>query len=443
MIRPLSLPRNIYGRAALLSLFLLAVPALLGRTPIELSLNHGDGRYGPNETAIISVTIAPEVLEAHPWHGTVSWQRNWSGEPLSRPWIATDPEIHFPLDDEKPGQIVVTVTLQAGDDPSVTHRSTIGFLCLPEAIELSTKEPRDFDEFWNEQKKRWRGLRQEVVLRPVDSPSEGVSCWDLTINLEGETPVSGYLALPGDPAAKSLPAILYVHGAGVRSASLVTAANAARLGFAALDINAHGLPNGMANEFYQEKNSGELSGYRQQGADSRETWYFRTMYLRVVTALDYLCSLPEWNGHDLVLHGSSQGGGQALAGAGLDSRVTVVAASVPALCDLTGKTSERKPGWPQPGEAAGLEASRRTRILETVPYFDGGIFARRIEAPVILSLGLVDSVCPAVGVQATLNNLAGPALVLYRPTMGHAFPTDIKKAFDKFILERVALPSAR
>src|SRR5690606_27496946 len=111
----------------------------------------------------------------------------------------------------------------------------------------------------------------------------------------------------------------------------------------------HGLPNGLPNEFYQDKNSGELSGYRQQGVESRETWYFRTMYLRVVSALDYLCSLPEWNGHDLALWGSSQGGGQALAGAGLDPRVTVVAASVPALCDLTGKPSLRKPGWPQPG----------------------------------------------------------------------------------------------
>lgn len=427
----------------LLTVFLLPVLKVLGTPPIALSLNDADGLNTTNETAVISVAVAPEILEERSWSGNVSWQRNWAGETHSRPWSPEEPHLRFPLEGETPGQIVVTVSLVADDAPSITHQQKIGFLYRPDAIELSTPEPPDFDAFWDEQKKRWRGLGQEIILRPVDSPREGVSCWDLTIRLKNETPVSGYLSLPQEATAETLPAILYVHGAGVRSSSLSTSANAAALGFLALDINAHGLPNGMTAEFYQDKSATDLANYRHQGADSRDDWYFRAMYLRVVTALDYLCARPEWNGRDLVLRGSSQGGGQALAGAGLDPRVTLVAASVPALCDLTGDPGKRKPGWPQPGEPRHLDRERRSQILQTVGYFDGGNFARRIKAPVILSLGLADPTCPAVGIQATLNNLAGPARALYRPTMTHAYPAEIAQAFDAFILERVTLPSSR
>jgi len=421
-------------------LFLTAVAAL-SANPLTLSLDQPDGRYyNPDEKVLLDIEIDAELLAERDWDKKISWQRNWVGEveeqALENHFFA------FPLKDEKPGQVLLTVSLTAKDDPSVTHKSSIGFLFQPEAIALSTPEPEDFDSFWEEQKESWRAKKQEISLTPVESPIEGISAWDLQIAIEGEVPVSGYLAIPENASEKSLPAILYTHGAGVRSSILSTAVRAANNGFLALDINAHGLPNGQSAEFYNDKATGELNGYPRHGFDSREDWYFRKMYLRVVTALDYLTSRPEWNGEDLVTYGSSQGGGQALAGAGLDDRVTVVAASVPALCDLTGQEDQRKPGWPQPGQVHTLDDAARENVLEAVGYFDGGIFARRIRVPVILSLGLADPVCPAVGIQATLNNLAGTAEAIYRPTMGHAFPAELRELFEDFIFKYVALPGA-
>ncbi|NMA46826.1 MAG: hypothetical protein GX945_09725, partial [Lentisphaerae bacterium] len=66
-------------------------------------------------------------------------------------------------------------------------------------------------------------------------------------------------------------------------------------------------------------------------------------YLRVMRSLDFVKTLPEWNGRDLIVVGSSQGGGQAIAAAGLDPQVTLCVAAVPALSDHAGTLATPPP----------------------------------------------------------------------------------------------------
>src|SRR5207237_1347568 len=103
----------------------------------------------------------------------------------------------------------------------------------------------------------------------------------------GGKPVSGYFARPKNAEPKSLPAVLFVHGAGVRTSSLGTAMSEAHRGRLALDLNAHGIPNGQPPEFYASLSESDLKQYSQQGRDGRETIYFRGMYLRLIRAIDF------------------------------------------------------------------------------------------------------------------------------------------------------------
>ena len=48
-----------------------------------------------------------------------------------------------------------------------------------------------------------------------------------------------------------------------------------------------------------------------------ETSYFRGMILRLIRALQYTKSLPEWDGKNLEVSGKSQGGAFAILGAGI------------------------------------------------------------------------------------------------------------------------------
>ena len=81
------------------------------------------------------------------------------------------------------------------------------------------------------------------VVTMIVSTAAGVAAFDLQADAVG-APVSGYCARPEGARPKSLPIILTVHGAGVRSSSLGGTAGWAKRGFLALDINAHGIPNG-------------------------------------------------------------------------------------------------------------------------------------------------------------------------------------------------------
>jgi hypothetical protein len=74
---------------------------------------------------------------------------------------------------------------------------------------------------------------------------------------------------------------------------------------------------------------------------------FLGMFPRLVRAIDFLTSQPEWDGCVVIVFGSSQWGAQVIVAAGLDPRVTFFAAGIPAMCDHIGILAGRVNGWPK------------------------------------------------------------------------------------------------
>ncbi|MCC6508182.1 MAG: acetylxylan esterase [Pirellulaceae bacterium] len=336
-----------------------------------------------------------------------------------------------------------TVTLTKGKATLTGALAKPGFLMLkatmgkatalaaaavdPTAIQPSMPIPDDFDDFWSAQKSALAAVPRKSQLTAVKSPVAGVVVHDVQVDCLG-APVSGYLGRPENAKPKSLPAILFVHGAGVGSSSLGSANWATHgNGMLTLDINAHGLPNGRPAEFYKQLADGELKDYRSRGRTNRDDVYFKGMFLRLVRAIDFLTSQPEWNGQHLIVYGSSQGGYQALVAAGLDQRVTFICAGVPAGCDHTGSQVDRISGWPklvatdaagQP-DAASLQAAR---------YFAAVNFARRAKCQgAAVTVGFIDTTCPPTSVYAAFNALGMPKRMHSDPLAGHTNTPDASK----------------
>jgi cephalosporin-C deacetylase-like acetyl esterase len=185
-------------------------------------------------------------------------------------------------------------------------------------------------------------------------------------------------------------------------------------GLLVLDINAHGIPNGQPDAYYQELAKGRLKNYRTHGREDRETIYFLGMYYRLMRAIDFLTAQPEWDGKFLIVQGTSQGGGQSLVAAGLDSRVTAIAPGVPAMCDHTGVIN----GWPRlvPRDDAG---NPDPKIQAVARYFDAMNFAARTKAEALVSVGFIDLTCRPTTVYAAYNNLQGEKKIFNMPLMGH------------------------
>ncbi|WP_164103807.1 acetylxylan esterase [Candidatus Laterigemmans baculatus] len=334
----------------------------------------------------------------------------------------------------KPGFLLLRASFRTPENQTLVATAAAGF--SPLKIQPSLPVPEDFDQFWAEQKAQLARVPMDPKLTPVEQANADVECYDVQLACLGGAPVSGYLAKPKNAAPKSLPAILWVHGAGVRSSSLYAAISGAQANMLSMDINAHGIPNGKPAEYYQDLAAGKLKNYRHEGRESRETSYFRGMYLRLVRAIDFLTSQPEWDGRILAVNGHSQGGGQALVAGGLDDRVTFVASGVPAICDHSGRVAGRINGWPKL-VPTGEDGKPDPQILEASRYVDAVNFASRCRADAILSVGFIDQTCPPSSCYAAYNQLTGDKQMINEPLMGHAGPPHIKQAFFERIQQHV------
>ena len=306
----------------------------------------------------------------------------------------------------------------------------IGFVVAPEGFRAGYEEPADLMDYWNNQKALLRALPMQVKKTTLEVPEQYQGkfvCDDIEINCLGPAPVRAYMAKPVKAQKGSLPIVILCRAAGVSGAwcrcQVGECVGNAALGNGALslDLNAHGMLNGQHDDYYRMLENGLLHNYYDHNAADRETYYFRGMYLRLLRAIEFMTQQPEWDGKRILVIGESQGGGQAVAAAGLDSRVTAVVLNVPAMQDFGGARVGRRGGWPHPIEShKNLSADM---LDATLPYFDGALLIRHSKAEIYCEIGLIDTTCPPSAVWSSLNGAPGPKTVNCVPFRTHAWPS--------------------
>lgn len=303
----------------------------------------------------------------------------------------------------------------------------------PYEIQPTAIVPDDFEAYWKAQKNRLAKVPIDARLKAVGVKTPDVKVYDITLaNIDG-THVHGYFGkLEGNGP---FPAVMYIPGAGVGSASVDYAESMAAKGFLVIAISVHDLPNGQPAQFYEDQYSGPLKKYYLQGRESRDTYYFHRVILGCIRAIDYLTSRSEWDHQHMIVNGSSQGGGLTLIATGLDSRVTAAAANVPALCDQSGRNFGRPSGWPQLASMGSFN-KLDSKILRVAGYYDAVNFAGRIKVPMIFGVGLIDNTCPPTTVFSAYNRLLGPKKIDIAPLMGHAFDPAYNKMLAEFVMKQ-------
>lgn len=334
---------------------------------------------------------------------------------------------------EEPGFLRCHVEAVDQNGKSIKAMGAAGF--SPDELKASSEPPSDFDSYWDEQKALLALIPMEVSRAPVKTDAVEVVVEDLRIAALG-TPVSGYYAKPAHARKGGHPAILFLHGAGVRSSLLQPPIEWAKNGMLALDINAHGLPNGQPDEFYKTLGEDFLRTYSLRQKVSRDHHYFVGMYLRVLRALDFLAAQPEWDGRHLIAYGTSQGGAQAVVAASLDPRVSFFVAGVPAYADVTGAQADRAPGWPRFVK----DGSGKTdlRAVEVARYFDTVNFIRRTKADGFFTVGFIDDTCPPTSVYTLFNTLQGKKAIYNSIADGHKNTPEARKQMRAAVLKHVA-----
>ncbi len=318
------------------------------------------------------------------------------------------------------------------------HHIKVGF--SPEKIQPYTRMPKDFEAFWDANKKELERLplKYEKTLVP-ELCTDKIDCYliKLPVTRRGQC-VYGYLTCPKEMKKGGHPVVFCPPGAGIKTIKEpLQRKYYAENGCIRLEIEIHGLnPTMTADEFRDISNAfnGRENGYLSNGLDNRDNYYMKRVYMACVRSIDFLCSLPEWDGRNVITQGGSQGGALALITAGLDSRVTLCVANHPALSDMAGYMSGRAGGYPHFFRTKGMDTPDK---LKTMAYYDVVNFARLITIPTYLTWGFNDDVCPPTTSYAVYNLLPEPKDALITPINEHWTSQDTERGQFKWIKEHL------
>lgn len=437
--------KNLIAAAAVL---LGVMNLFAGTLQFECSSNKEDSIYKAGEKIVFTVKLTEDGKTAS--DRFIFYRLYHDCKMIRSDKVSAAEALNVETSSDKPGWVYIRVTAKDGDDKIIEQpvegkedqpvNGGIGAMVEPEKLLPLMKEPEDFDAFWDKVKAELAAVPMKE-LEKVSIPDDNVDIYDIKIACAGEKPVSGYLCMPKNATPKSCPAIITFHGAGVLSSGKLI--GKAKRGLIALDINAHGIENGKPKQFYEdlEKNyyyavlDKDRSGrYSHWYKNDREKFYFKGMYMRVLRALEYIKSLPEWDGKHLIINGTSQGGAQAMAACALDHDITFARAGVPAMCDHSGCLDDRCSGWPM--LYTPKEYQDDPAVARCASYYDGAYFARRIKCPIWICTGFLDGTCSPTSVFAAYNCI--PADVEKHmqtiPTGGHgSFYSDGMDAIENYI----------
>jgi cephalosporin-C deacetylase len=149
-------------------------------------------------------------------------------------------------------------------------------------------------------------------------------------------------------------------------------------------------------------------------------YYYRRLITDAVRAVEAVRALPGVDPARVAVVGNSQGGGLALAVAGLVPDLAALVTTAPFMCHI--QRAIDITDAPPYGEivtflAVHREAEEAAR--RTLSYMDGVAFARRASAPAHFGVGLRDTICPPSTVYAAYNQYGADDRALYAYPFNH------------------------
>jgi cephalosporin-C deacetylase-like acetyl esterase len=400
---------------------------------VEVTLDRRDWKYSVGDTARFTVAVrsggrpvpgVQVVLEL--------------GEVRLRP-IATDTIVvgtsarPVVASLPRPGFVRLVASTRIGNS---IYRDTATAAFDPEKIESATSKPADFEKFWTStiEAARRTPLAPVMTKMPQRSTPE-VDVYHISFqNDRVGSRIYGILSVPTKPG--KYPAVLTVPGAGARP--YFPDITLAKRGIIRLSIGIHGIPVDRDSLLYNELRATALARYFTYGIESRDTYYYKRVFAGLLRAGDFIFGLPQFDGQNYLVQGSSQGGGLAIVAGALDDRVKGIVVAYPAMSDHLAYLEGRTGGWPHHFvDTVGMRAIPEK--VETLRYYDVVNFARLLKVPGFYSWGYNDNVVPPSSSYAAFNVITAPKEVLIVPETAHFKSAAQERREREWILEKLGL----
>ena len=387
----------------------------------------------------IMVTVTPDHKD---WNYKVGEKIEYDVCVLKSSTLLDNANISYEMGPEMYPEVKKDMTLKTGNTKIVGKMSKPGFYKLkvtahvggkdyenwctvavsPEKIVPSTQCPKDFDVFWTKtvEQARWTSLEPTFELLPLKS-TPAVNTYQVSFqNDQWGRRIYGILNVPTKPG--KYPALLKVPGAGARpyQGDSWFASHGAIL----LEIGIHGVPVIYERDYYERLMQTAVNEYWWYGTNDKNKSYYKKVITGCLRAIDFIATLDSlnpslhvgWDGKNLGVTGSSQGGFLTLVCTALDKRVSCYGAVHAALCDHESSLKKVACGWPHYYYNV---ANPDPRDIENMRYYDGVNFARRITVPGYFSFGYNDDVVPPTSSYGTYNIVTAEKTLSVYPQTAH------------------------
>jgi len=273
------------------------------------------------------------------------------------------------------------------------------------------QEPADFDRFWQQTLDEARAYPLEARFEPQDFGLVTVDTFDVTFNGYGGQPVRGWLLLPRSRAGRLPCVVEYIGYGGGRGYPIDWLAwSSAGCAHLVMDTRGQGSTwrKGDTPD-HPGHASPHHPGFMTLGIEAPQTYYFRRLISDAVRAVEAARSHPEIDPARVAVTGISQGGGLAIAAAGLIPDLWLSMPDVPFLCHYRRAVEVALTDpYLEIVRYCKVHRDRVEQVFHTLSYFDGMNFAARARAKALFSVALMDETCPPSTVYAAYNHYAGP-----------------------------------
>ncbi len=322
------------------------------------------------------------------------------------------------------------------DGKTYEHHIKVGFSV--DKIKPYTQEPQDFRSFWQKNVEELKQVPMSYTKELYkDYCTDKIDCYlvKLQIDTMGHS-MYGFLFYPKNAQPGKHPVVLCPPGAGIKTIKdPMRNKYYAENGFVRFEVEIHGLDPRISSETFGEISrafNDRNGGYLANGLENKDIYYMKHVYVGLVRCIDFLTSLPEWDGKNVAVQGGSQGGALAIIAAGLDSRVTQCVANHPALSDMAGYAAKGGTGG-YPHFCRQPQILSNKDCLNTLAYFDVVNFARYVKAPTYLTWGYNDVTCPPTTSYAVWNTLKCTKESLLTPINEHWTTTETNRGQMEWI----------
>lgn len=307
-----------------------------------------------------------------------------------------------------------------------------------ETYQGTNPRPADFDEYWERALAEMHAVDAQVELVPSRFQVPTAECFDLYFTGVKGARIHAKYVRPKQ-AKEPHPAVVMFHGYSGHAGDWSDKLAYASLGFSVLAMDCRG--QGGSSEDVGGVKGNTHHGHIIRGLeDHPDELLFRHIFLDTAQLARIAMKLPEVDPDRVYAAGGSQGGGLTIACAALEPRVKKLAPIYPFLSDYK-RTWDMDLDQEAYGELRTYFRyydtlhEREYEVFEKLGYIDIQFLAERIKGEVLMSVGLMDTICPPSTQFAAYNKMNTKKRLVIYPDFRHEYLPESSDRMMQFFLE--------